>query len=218
MKGKGTGTPQRSEPRKCQKPQKVFVVLWNWDRGASGDAATYVFIQARLLQVDDFELDPLENFLQGLAGLVIQLLPWGRETKQKKRGWELSGRTRRRISPPPAPEPPQKPSWGEIQSPMPDVGVNLSSPPILGQAPAPGKVEIHPKTSTGGPKTLILASREPPECCFFTQTGILAAVFRTSRPLTTTSPSPAAPRFLLPYKSTTQPRLKGEELGLWGSV
>lgn len=37
---------------------------------------TYIFIQARLLQIDNFELDPLENFFQRLAGFVIQLLPW----------------------------------------------------------------------------------------------------------------------------------------------
>lgn len=40
--------------------------------------ATYVFIQACLLQINDFELDPLENFFQRLAGFVIQLLPCGR--------------------------------------------------------------------------------------------------------------------------------------------
>lgn len=156
-------------------PKTPKGVLWFCGIGTE---EPYVFIQARLLQIDDFELDPLENLLQGLAGLVIQLLPWGagKQNKKKKEVGSFWGAHEGKFL---LPEPPQKPSWGQIQSPMPDVGMNLSSPPILGQAPAPGKVEIHPKSSTGAPKTLILASPEPPECCFFTQTGIPAAVFRT---------------------------------------
>lgn len=38
--------------------------------------AAHIFIQVRLLQIHDPELQPLEDLLQGLAGLVVELLTW----------------------------------------------------------------------------------------------------------------------------------------------
>lgn len=36
--------------------------------------AAHIFIQVRLLQIHDPELQPLEDLFQGLAGLVVELL------------------------------------------------------------------------------------------------------------------------------------------------
>lgn len=37
---------------------------------------THIFIQAGLLQVHNLELQPFEDLLQSLTGLVVKLLPW----------------------------------------------------------------------------------------------------------------------------------------------
>ena len=38
--------------------------------------AAHIFVQVRLLQIHDLELQPLEDLFQGLAGPVVQLFTW----------------------------------------------------------------------------------------------------------------------------------------------
>lgn len=38
--------------------------------------AAHIFVQVRLLQIHNLELQPLEDLFQGLAGLVVELLTW----------------------------------------------------------------------------------------------------------------------------------------------
>lgn len=68
--------------------------MWSGSEEPRELVATYIFVQARLLQVDDFELEPLEDLLERFAGFVIQLLPWERREQGEAGGRRASTRGR----------------------------------------------------------------------------------------------------------------------------